>query len=360
MLKAYDPPVTRVNPVTGCASQKRHKTLTDATPGQEVCPASVVLVKIAALDAGSHSFHLIVAEVAPSGTHRIIDRAKEIVRIGEETLRTRVIPDASFSRGLAALAKLRRFGDAHAPEAFVAVATEAIRSANNGAAFVKAARERAGVDLKTVTGDEEARLVYLGARQSLDLTGGRRVALFDLGGGSLEALVADDKRILFARSLPVGGIRLAERWLRDEPPDAARLADMRVALRQQLAPLLAKMTSVGFDFVALVGGTSNAVRDIVTSRITSSQNRLSKIRLTDLQSLERELAAMTTKQRSDVPGLHPKRVDTIVPGTSVLRTVIELSGRKHADYCRSTIRDGIVADYVERLSSGRDAFKSAC
>jgi exopolyphosphatase / guanosine-5'-triphosphate,3'-diphosphate pyrophosphatase len=317
-------------------------------------------VKIAALDAGSHSFHLIVAEVGPSGTHRIIDRSKEIVRIGEETLRTRVIPDDSFARGLAALANLRRFGDAHAPEAFVAVATEAIRAANNGAAFVKAARERAGVELRTVTADEEARLVYLGARQSLDLTGGRRVALFDLGGGSLEALVADDKRILFTRSLPVGGIRLAESWLRGEPPDARRLADMRAALRLLLAPVLAEMRSVGFDFVALVGGTSNAVRDMVTARIGSSEIRLNEIRLNDLQTFEHELAAMTTKQRAEVPGLHSKRVDTIVPGTSVLRTVIELSGRKHADLCRSTIRDGIVADYVARRASVGERFKSAC
>lgn len=317
-------------------------------------------MKIAALDAGSHSFHLIVAEVGPSGTHRIIDRAKEIVRIGEETLRTRVIPDDSFARGLAALAKLRRFADAHAPEAFVAVATQAIRAANNGGAFVKAARERAGVELRTVTGDEEARLVYLGARQSLNLTGGRRVALFDLGGGSLEALVADDKRILFARSLPVGGIPLAENWLRGEPPNAERLADMRAALRLQLAPVLADMTAVGFDFVALVGGTSNAVRDIMTSQIGNSAIRLNKIQLTDLRSLELELAAMPTRQRAEVPGLHSKRVDTIVPGTSVLRTVIELSGRKHADLCRSTIRDGIVADYVARLTSAGERFKSAC
>ena len=301
-----------------------------------------------------------MAEVAPSGTHRIIDRAKEIVRIGEETLRTRVIPDDSFARGLAALAKLRRLGDAHAPEAFVAVATQAIRAAHNGAAFVKAARERAGVELRTVTGDEEARLVYLGARQSLDLTGGRRVALFDLGGGSLEALVADDKRILFARSLPVGGIPLAETWLRGEPPNAERLADMRAALRLQLAPVLADMAAVGFDFVALVGGTSNAVRDIMASRNGNSGIRLNKIQLTDLRSLELELAAMPTRQRADVPGLDSKRVDTIVPGTSVLRAVIELSGRKHADLCRSTIRDGIVADYVARLTSVGQRFKSAC
>jgi exopolyphosphatase/guanosine-5'-triphosphate,3'-diphosphate pyrophosphatase len=317
-------------------------------------------VKIAALDAGSHSFHLVVAKIEPSGAYRIIDRSKEIVRLGEETLRTRVIPADTFSRGLDALVKLRRFSAAHAPLALVAVATEAIRQANNGAAFVEAARAQAGVELRTVTADEEARLVYLGARQSLDLTGGRRVALFDLGGGSLEALVADDKRILFARSLPVGGIPLAERWLRGEPPDAALLADMRAAVRLQLAPVLADMVNVGFDFVALVGGTSNAVRDIMTARTGVSQFRLNEIRLTDLEDLERELAAMTTDRRTEVAGLHPKRVDTIVPGTTVLRAVIELSGRKHGFLCRSTIRDGIVADYVDRVMSAREHLKPAC
>ena len=129
-------------------------------------------MKVAALDAGSHSFHLIVAEVSRTGTHTIVDRQKEIVRIGEGTLRTRVIPDDGFSRGLAALAKLRKFSDAHGPDALLAVATEAIREAKNGAEFVKAARKQAGVELRTVTADEEARLVYLGARKSLDLSRG--------------------------------------------------------------------------------------------------------------------------------------------------------------------------------------------
>ena len=134
---------------------------------------------------------------------------------------------------------------------------------------------------------------------------------------------------------------------------------MRAALRLQLEPVLAQMTKVGFDFIAMVGGTSNAVRDIMTSRPDAPRNANSEIRLTDLKSLERELASMTTAERADVPGLHPKRVDTIVPGTTVLRTVLELSGRKNAAFCRSTIRDGIVADYIDRLGSARDRLKSA-
>ena len=160
-------------------------------------------MRIAALDVGSNSFHLIVADVGTGGHINVLDRAKEMVRLGDSTLHHGVIPPEVFRRGLDALRALRRIADRHNVDALVAVATSAVREAQNGGEFVRAARDEAGIDIRVIRGDEEARLIYLGARGSLDL-GKRRVALFDLGGGSLEVILADAQELYFTASLKLG------------------------------------------------------------------------------------------------------------------------------------------------------------
>src|SRR3954463_5190121 len=162
-------------------------------------------MRIAALDVGSNSFHLMVAEVETGGMIKVLDRAKEMVRLGDSTLHKGVIPPDVFRRGLDALKALRVIADRHKVDALVAVATSAVREAQNGGEFVRAARDEAGIDVRVIRGDEEARLIYLGARGSLDL-GKRRVALFDLGGGSLEVILADAQELYYTASLELGGL----------------------------------------------------------------------------------------------------------------------------------------------------------
>ena len=157
----------------------------------------------------------------PAGTIKVLDRAKEMVRLGDSTLHKGVIPPEVFRRGLDALKALRRIADRHKVDALVAVATSAVREAQNGGEFVRAARDEVGIDVRVIRGDEEARLIYLGARGSLDL-GKRRVALFDLGGGSLEVILADAQELYFTASLKLGVIRLAESYPCADPPELAR------------------------------------------------------------------------------------------------------------------------------------------
>lgn len=302
-------------------------------------------MRLAALDAGSNTFHLVVAEVGPDGTFEVIDRAKEMVRIGEGTLRTKVIPAGGFARGIDALRRLRRIADSHRPATTVAVATAAIREAENGRAFVRAARDETGLDLKVVDAAEEARLIYLGARRSLDL-GRRRVALCDLGGGSLEIIVADAQRIHYVRSLPLGGLRLAETWLTGDPLRASRLAAMRAAVRAALARPMKEIRAVGYDFVALASGTANALRTVLAAR--AGGERPGEITLETLVELEEELSALTAAERSRIPGLDPGRAASIVTGASVLRAVVELSGAGRATFSTGAIREGIIVDHLAR------------
>src|SRR5262252_10634500 len=219
-------------------------------------------MRIAALDVGSNSFHLVVADVGTGGHINVLDRSKEMVRLGDSTLHHGVIPPEVFRRGLDALRALRRIADRHNVDALIAVATSAVREAQNGGEFVRAAHDEVGIEIRVVRGDEEARLIYLGARGSLDL-GKRRVAILDLGGGSLEVILADAQELYFAASLKLGVIRLAETCPVSDPPTPRERAQLAERARSLLEPVIARVRAMGFDFVAFTSGTASALASLL-------------------------------------------------------------------------------------------------
>jgi len=304
----------------------------------------VKAMRIAALDVGSNSFHLIVVQVTSTGHFEVLDRAKEMVRLGEGSLRTGIIPPDVFKRGLEALATLRRLADRHQPDALVAIATSAVREAQNGGEFVRAARDEVGVDIQVVRGQEEARLIYLGARSSLDLDG-KRTVLFDLGGGSMEVILADARELYFADSLKMGVIRLNEEWGASEPPTAREISALRERLRRMMEPVIARVRSMGFDFVSMSSGTASALAALV-AREEGGGGTPRKLTLKALEDVEKKLATMTPEERAKLPGVDARRADTILAGAIVLRTALELTGADEAVVSETALREGIVADYI--------------
>ncbi|HVT10484.1 MAG TPA: Ppx/GppA phosphatase family protein [Polyangia bacterium] len=299
-------------------------------------------MRIAALDVGSNSFHLMVADVETGGRINVLDRAKEMVRLGDSTLHKGVIAPEVFRRGLDALKALRRIADRHKVDALVAVATSAVREAQNGGEFVRAARDEAGIDIRVIRGDEEARLIYLGARGSLDL-GKRRVALFDLGGGSLEIVLADAQELYYTSSLKLGVIRLTESFPCSDPPTPRERAHLADRVRAVLEPVISRVRAMGFDYVAFTSGTASALAGLL--RAENGGNK-SAIALADLTALEQKLGNATITARGRMPGLDARRADTIYAGAVVFRTALELAGAEEATLCETALREGIVADYV--------------
>jgi exopolyphosphatase/guanosine-5'-triphosphate,3'-diphosphate pyrophosphatase len=312
-------------------------------------------MRIAALDVGSNSFHMLVAEVSVSGRVEILDRAKEMVRLGESTLRTGLIPPELFRRGIDALKSLRRIADRHQPDALVAVATSAVREAQNGGEFARAVLDEVGIDIQVIGGHDEARLIYLGARGSLDLAG-RRVALFDVGGGSTEVIVADARECYFTDSLKVGVLRLRDSWEALDPPTPIEVSSLADRVRRTFEPVMARVRAMGFDFVAFTSGTALAL-GALTARSSGTGNggtaaAAPVLRYRALVDLIRRLTAMTSAERAENSGLDARRVDTIVPGAIVLRTILELAGVEEATLCEPALREGIVADFVARNRPG--------
>jgi exopolyphosphatase/guanosine-5'-triphosphate,3'-diphosphate pyrophosphatase len=301
--------------------------------------------RIAALDVGSNSFHLVVVSVADDGTEdgswTVIERAKEMVRLGASTLKDGVIPEASFHRGLAALRGLAQIAQRHAPEALIATATSAVREASNGPAFVAAAAA-CGVALRIIEGVEEARLIFAGARRSLALTR-RRVALVDLGGGSTEIIVGDATGPQLTDSLKVGVLRLRDLFPLSEPPRPAERSALEAHVAGLIRPVLARARALGFDELALSSGSAQALAKLAGSPAA--------LTLGALRALEAELASRSIAERGALPAVEARRADTILHGAIILRVVLEEAGVSRARICETALREGLVADYLARHPS---------
>jgi exopolyphosphatase / guanosine-5'-triphosphate,3'-diphosphate pyrophosphatase len=307
-------------------------------------------MKIAAIDVGTNSFHLIVAHVTEDGSFEIIERAKEMVRLGERTLAEGVIPPEAFHRAAEALKKMRQIVERHRCEEIIAHATSAVREAHNGGAFVRAMRDEAGIELQVVRGDDEARLIYLGARRKLDFRG-RRALIADIGGGSVELIVADAKEIYLVASLKLGVLRLSQLAVSTDPISAEERARLLERLHDALDPFATRARAMGFDFLALTSGTALTLAQLAAIREAGqplSPVHGARLSFASLYALERELSAMPREQRALLSGLDPKRVDTIVPGAILLKTLYEVLAVDEATLCDSALREGMVYDYIAR------------
>lgn len=311
---------------------------------------------VAALDLGSNSFHLIVAELGGGGRFDVVERLKERVQLGESTFETGRIGADAFERALAALRKLRGVVRRHAPEAVLAVATSAVRDADNGRQFLQNAVDAAGFPIAVIDGLEEARLVCLGTRQSLALEG-RRMALFDVGGGSTEVVLADERSSLLTASLELGVLRLRSMWACQDPPTGADLGRLERRIAQTLEPTLAHLQRLGFDVLVFSCGTARALlrlahaqtHDASTARMLAAHEP--RLDLASLMRLERRLALLDEQGRRQLAGSEPARVDTLLTGAVALRVLMQRLGVDGAVVSSTGLREGLVADYALKRST---------
>jgi len=304
-------------------------------------------VKIAALDVGTNSIHLLVARVAADGQVEPLDRAKEMVRLGDSAFKGVIAPDA-FARATECIKKYRAQAERAGVDAVIAVAISAVREAENGGDFVRVVRDETGIELTVIRGEQEARLIYLGARAAINL-GGRKALIIDIGGGSVELIVGDAREAHYATSLKLGVLRLLDLYPLADPITG----DQRVRLAEQLHRALeaptAAIRKIGFDLVAMTSGTARAVADLIPSTSTEKPRAVA---FKDVYELEEKLCALSAAERSRVPNLDPKRVDSIVPGVILVRSLLEVV---HADsyvLCEAALREGLVADYAARNGPG--------
>ncbi len=316
------------------------------------------MLKLALLDIGSNSIHMILTEIQPDFSYKILDRFKDVTRLGEETFKSGQFSPDVLAKGLEVVRNLATLTRNRGFTRIEAVATSAVREASNGGQLIEAIEQQTGIRVRVVTGQEEARLIYLGVRQSMDF-GDRNVLIADVGGGSVELIVGNRNKLLHAASLKLGAIRLKDLFLRqDTTPSAGRLERLKEAVETQLKAALPRFKKVGFDEFVGTSGMIGNLAEIMHLHKTDRpipQLNLARFSFKDVVAAEKLLVKTPLKQRHEIPGVDPKRVDVLVPAIIVLRALMERLDIEEVTISDKAIREGLLHDFIERHREGIQA-----
>ena len=309
---------------------------------------------VAALDIGTNSFHLVVARVhggdLDTTSFEVVTREKETVRLGHGGGDMKRLGDDAVERGIGALRRMRRIADSHGATVR-AVATSAVREAENADVFLARARDEAGIDVEVISGVEEARLIHLGVLQAVPVFE-RRLLLVDIGGGSTEVLVGERGETLAARSFKLGAVRLTDRFFPGGAVAPSSVADCRSYVRSVLAGFEREVHQLGFEVAIASSGTAETVASLVRARhgrpAPHTYNRFEFTR-DELDDVVAVLAARrTAATRASIPGLEPQRADIIVAGAIVLQCVAHSFDVAAFTFSDAALREGVLLDTIAR------------
>ncbi len=277
--------------------------------------------RIAAIDIGSNSIRQIVADVSPTGQIRVLDELKAMPRLGEGLERTGALGQTALDAALAAVQRMVLLANQLGAIRIDIVATSAVRDAANGVEFTTRVQALTGVEVRILSGEEEALLCYRSALAHFELGAGRSLVM-DIGGGSLEIVLAKDGLIERVASLPFGAVRLTERFL--SPMVRPRgVRELRAHVRAGLKKAAPVKDWRGVHVIGS-GGTFTNLAGMMLARqgMTSRAPHGTRITRVELEHVLDWLQRLHPEERATVPGLNPARADIIVAGLAVAAEVL--------------------------------------
>ena len=307
-------------------------------------------MRIAAIDIGTNSIHMIVVQVRPDRSFEVIDREKQMVRLGSGGLGGRALTEPAMTTALQVLSKFRRLAESNDVDEIVAAATSAVREADNGREFLTAVRQRTGIRVRVISGTEEARLIHRAAVYGVDVAG-RPASVVDIGGGSVELTRGTASQVQVAHSAKIGVIRLTEQFVRTDPIAERDVRRMTKHINAEIVEPVAQIATLGFDRVIGTSGTilslgALAVGDGLAVGSDALRNR--RISIKQIRRLRREITSLTLANRLRIPGLDPRRADLAVAGVILLDTVLKALGAKELTLCDLALREGLALDYIRK------------
>jgi len=303
-----------------------------------------------AIDVGTNSLHLLMVEISPGGDFHAIGGDKELVQIGRGGFREHKLTQKKMDEAIRTLMRFTKLARIKDIGRIRAVATSAVREARNGGEFVERVLEEVGLELHVISAEEEARLIYLGVRHAMDL-GGDDNLIFDIGGGSLEFILGNSGAADVVTSVKLGASRLAETYLRGDPPSEAEFKSLREHIQTRLAPLLDLAGKRRLSRCIATSGTVRNIAEICAERRgvpDAEKNRFLSMKRSELKALFSELSAMPRENRARIPGMDLKRVDACLPALMLMNTILRAVNVDEVQCCESALREGIVVDYITR------------
>ena len=325
------------------------------------------LRRVAAIDIGTNSTHLLVASVDTTlRTFRIDQAEKSTTRLGERDPDSGALTEAAMQRGYETLRRFRDLAASHEVEQVVTAATSAVREAPNGRDFLQRIKDGLGMEVDLVSGPEEARLIYLGVLSGMTF-GDRPHLLLDIGGGSTELILADGRDARALTSTRVGAVRLQRDFVKDDPIPPMRRAFLQAFIQGSLEPAVDKVhrriKPGEIPVLVATSGTAMAIGALAASEDDRPPLKLHGYRVSR-QRLDRvveKLVAMTPEQRRELAPINDRRAEIIVPGALILQTTMKTLAVDELVLSERALREGLIVDWMLRhgLLEDRFSFQSS-
>jgi exopolyphosphatase/guanosine-5'-triphosphate,3'-diphosphate pyrophosphatase len=305
--------------------------------------------RLAVLDLGSSSFHLLVADAEPGGTIHRVGRERVMLRLGALITDGGKIPRAAADVAVETVEQMRRDARDAGAERALAVATAALRDASNGPDVVQRLSEALGERVRMLSGEAEARLIFRAISQRLQL-GGERALGLDLGGGSLELACGANGEVEWERSLPLGSVRLHSQLGRDDPLTAAQQRAIAARVEETLAEMRERVARFAPERAVAIGGTVRALYRLANG-LDEDTHRIpldARLRRSEIDALAARLASSSHAGRLRMRGMSARRSDLLPAGALIVQAIARTLALRELAVCDWGLREGVLLEAIAR------------
>jgi exopolyphosphatase/guanosine-5'-triphosphate,3'-diphosphate pyrophosphatase len=306
-------------------------------------------MRLAAIDIGTNSVHMIVVQVRSDFSFEVIDREKEMVRLGAGGLDGKKMTREAMTAALQALSKFERLARSHQVDEILAAATSATREAENGGELLAEIERQTGIRPRIITGTEEARLIHLAAVYGVDTP--KPAVVIDIGGGSVEVTLGAGDQVRYGRSFKLGVIRLTERFVTSDPISKRDERKMVEHIGSQVDRYLAQIVNAGFDRVIGTSGTILSLGAVAAAHETGEvpgEVRNLRVSAKAIRKVRKLVCDLPLERRLQIPGMDARRADLVVAGATLLDTLLRGLDARDITLCDLALREGLVLDFIQR------------
>ena len=308
-------------------------------------------MKVAIIDMGTNTFHLLLAEVTDSH-YTMLLRDRKSVKIGEKGINKGEITKEAWDRAVHTLKDFKSIIDENEVAKIFATATSAIRNAANGKELVREIEKQTGIKTDIISGEKEAELILKGVRKALKI--GKKSLIMDIGGGSIEFIIADSERTYWLQSFEIGGQRLIERFHKSDPIADDELIALNEYFRKQLDPLIKACEVHKPKTLIGCSGTFDTLSDIYCeeNNIDREENNTElPFPIEAFNEILKDLTSKTRGERLQIPGMIEMRVDMIVVACILVDFLIKSIGLKEIRVSAYALKEGVLYHTFDRLNT---------